>query len=48
MTRNEATLLMLVVFVAALAVFATCGVEIHGLAHHLGQELDPSKFGGNR
>jgi hypothetical protein len=44
MTRSEATLLIVIV-VAAFAVFAASGVEIHHLAHHFGQALQPSRFG---
>ncbi len=38
---------MLIVFAAALTVFATCGIELHHLTHHLGQALDPSRFAGS-
>jgi hypothetical protein len=44
-TRNEATLLILLVLAAALAMFTICGFEFHHLTHELGQGLDPSRFG---
>lgn len=44
MTRNEATLLILIVLAAGLALFAICGVELHHLTHEIGQALQPSRF----
>lgn len=43
MTRNEATLLILLVLAVALAAVALCGVEMHA-AHEIGRQLDPARF----